>query len=140
MESELDTATLEWMGKIDGAATGISVIDVGNGPYGIVEIMTSDEREERTLRYIGFETTQEADYYARYFLTPRGKQIERQTDATPKEREHALAVKQDRWDHTRFQIVHLAPATMNHQLDTIASLFDNNGKEKPNEKTPTQKH
>ena len=55
-----DKKTLSWIGTLMGAQKTIRVQSVGDGPYGLMEVINCGGIQERHWRFIGFATAQAA--------------------------------------------------------------------------------
>jgi hypothetical protein len=108
-----------WFARILGGSVTLEVQSVGEGPYALVEVMTCEGEEERTLRYIGFDSAAEAAEIAD-FMKAQASQPERQSDASPSERRIRLAKRIEHiWEHMRFDVVCMAPAERTASLDSL---------------------
>lgn len=110
-----DQDTLRWIAKFVGRATPITVQSVGTGPYGLMEIDNSNGKQERTLRYIGFNNAKDAEVFAEFALEQRLHRIPAEMPVHPGAREQVVAEVQAWRQHQR-DFVRLVPVCMNYAV------------------------
>lgn len=114
-----DKDTLEWIGSVMGGSEAIEVRSVGNGPYGLMEIIKCGVQEERHWRYIGFPTAQAAKDFSIFLVSAKANRLPKvKKNSSEYEKQKESIIEHSR-EHVNWQVFCINAAIPNELLDNL---------------------
>lgn len=97
---EIDKDTLDWIGTLIGRSHTISVISVGDGPYGLMSVIKCGTQEERNWRYVGFQNAKAARDFSVFLRASEaaGNGTRERLDEARRRDVERHAIEHVRWD------------------------------------------